>query len=235
MKVLGIIPARGGSKGIQRKNIKMLAGKPLLAHAIDAAKDSGILERIVVSTDDAEIADVAKQFGAEVLMRPEELAQDKTPTLPVLIHVVESLKREGYGADAVMLLQPTAPLRTGVHIQGAYDLFNASGADSVVSVAEIPDTHNPHWQFVLDADSRMSIFTGEDFKDIIARRQDLEKTYTREGAIYLFKTELLFRDPPSFYGTDVRAYVMDAAHSLNIDTPEDFALAELRLTGKAAL
>lgn len=232
MKVLGIITARGGSKGIPRKNVKLLAGKPLIAHTIDAAKESDVFDRIIVSTDDAEIAEVAKRCGADVpFMRPAELAGDTTPTLPVLVHALTWLKEnEQYAPDVVMLLQPTAPLRKPEHIKGALDLFAASGADSVVSVSEVPGHHNPHWQFNLDPENRIQIFTGEAFKDIVKRRQELPKTYTRNGAIYLFKTSLLFASAPSFYGTDVRALVMDAASSVNIDSPEDFALAEFRLT-----
>ncbi|MEK7155449.1 MAG: acylneuraminate cytidylyltransferase family protein, partial [Patescibacteria group bacterium] len=234
---LGIITARGGSKGIPRKNIKLLAGKPLIAYTIDAAKASGVFDRIIVSTDDAEIADVAKQYGAEVpFMRPSELAGDSTPTLPVLVHALKWLKEnESYEPDAVMLLQPTAPLRTPQHIREAAELFTKSGADSVVSMSEVPGHHNPHWQFNLDNEQRISIFTGEAFSDIIKRRQELPKTYTRNGAIYLFKTELLFRVDPTFYGDDVRAYVMDKASSVNIDSPEDFALAGHRLASSIHL
>lgn len=234
MKVLCLITARGGSKGIPRKNIKLLVGKPLIAHTIDAAKESGVFDRIIVSTDDAEIAEVAKQYGTEVpFMRPAELAGDTTPTLPVLVHALEWLKEhESYVPDTVMLLQPTAPLRSPEHIREAVELFTQSGADSVVSVSEVPGHHNPHWQFNLDNEQRISIFTGEAFKDIVKRRQELPKTYTRNGAIYLFKTSLLFAAAPSFYGTDVRAFVMDAASSVNIDSPEDFALAESRLVAR---
>ena len=231
MKVLGIITARGGSKGIPRKNVKLLAGKPLIAHTIETAKESGVFDRIIVSTDDAEIADVAKQYGAEVpFMRPSELAGDSTPTLPVLVHALKWLKEnESYEPDAVMLLQPTAPLRKPEHIREAVELFTKSGANSVVSVSEVPGHHNPHWQFNLDNEQRISIFTGEAFSDIIKRRQDLPKTYTRNGAIYLFKTSLLFAATPSFYGNDIRAFLMDEASSVNIDTPADFQEAERRI------
>ncbi len=231
MKVLGIITARGGSKGIPRKNVKLLGGKPLIVHTIEAAKASGIFDRIILSTDDAEIAEVGKEYGAEVpFMRPAELAEDTTPTLPVLVHAIKWLKEnESYEPDGVMLLQPTAPLRKSEHIREACALFEKSNSDSVVSVSEVPGHHNPHWQFTLDADKRATIYTGETFTDIVKRRQDLPKTFTRNGAIYLFKASLLCAEPPSFYGTDVRAYEMDDASSINIDSPEDFARAELRM------
>lgn len=237
MRILGIIPARGGSKGIPRKNIKILAGKPLIAHTIDAVKESGICDRLILSTDDAEIADVGGKYGVEVpFMRPMELASDTAATLDVLVHALSWLREtESYVPDVVMLLQPTAPLRKARHIIEALNVFTSTGADSVVSLTEVPDTHNPHWQFTIGVDQRLQIFTGEPFGQLIRRRQDLGKTFTREGSLYIFKTELLFRNPPTFYGDDVRAYVMDVASSLNIDTLEDFALAELRLTGHAQL
>lgn len=233
MKILGIAVARGGSKGIPRKNVKPLAGKPLIAHTILSAKESGIFDRIILSTDDEEIASVGKEWGAEVpFMRPAELAQDATPTLPVLVHAVEWLKaNEGYEPDAVVILQPTAPLRNADDLRGARDLFVSSGADSVVSMTEIPGHHNPHWQFKVADDGKIAIFTGEPFEKIVKRRQELPKTHTRNGAIYLFKTGLLFEDPPTFYGRDVRAYVMDPNRSVNIDSPKDFILAEMYLGG----
>jgi N-acylneuraminate cytidylyltransferase len=228
MKLLGIITARGGSKGIPRKNIKPLNGKPLIAHTIDAAKESGVFDRIIVSTEDAEIAEVARQYGAEVpFMRPAELAEDTTPTLPVLIHALDWLmEADGYQPDAVAILQPTAPLRQSRHLREAFELFESSGADSVVSLNEVPVDYNPHWQFTVEGDGRMQIFTGTPLHDMVRRRQDLKPTYTRNGAIYIFKPELLRRTPPTFYGEDSRAYIMDAKYSVNINTPEEFEQAE---------
>jgi N-acylneuraminate cytidylyltransferase len=149
------------------------------------------------------------------------------------VHAVQTLKENGYEPDAVMLLQPTAPLRRAEDIKGACELFEKSGADSVVSMKEIPGHYNPHWQFTLSDDGRAAIFTGEPFSQIVTRRQELPKTYTRNGAIYLFKPALLFAEKPSFYGADVRAYVMDEASSVNIDSMEDFELAEHRLAAHA--
>ncbi len=237
MKVLGVITARGGSKGIPRKNVKLLGGKPLIAYTIERAKESGVFDRIILSTDDQEIAEVGKQYGIEVpFMRPADLAEDTTPTLPVLVHALKWLKEnEGDEPEAVMLLQPTAPLRRPEHIREAHALFIASNADSVVSMVEVPGHFNPHWQFRIGKDDRAEIFTSEPFRDIVTRRQELPKTYTRNGAIYLFKSMLLFNDPPSFYGDDVRAYIMDEASSVNIDSPEDFLAAEAALTHKSNL
>ncbi|TSD03980.1 MAG: N-acylneuraminate cytidylyltransferase [Parcubacteria group bacterium Greene0714_36] len=228
MKILGVITARGGSKGIPGKNIKLLAGKPLIAHTIKAAKESGIFDQLIVSTDDENIAAVAHEYGCTIpFLRPAELARDDTPHLAVLQHAVRWLKeRQGYAPDSVMILQPTSPLRRAFHIRGSADLFQKTGADSVVSITVVPEHYNPHWQFRVDAENRLSLFTGVALPKIISRRQDLPKTFIRNGAIYLFKTDLLF-DPvnPSFYGTDVAGYPMDKKYSANIDTMDDWAIA----------
>lgn len=236
MKILGVITARGGSKGIPRKNIKELGGKPLIAWTIEAAKESGVFSRIILSTDDEEIAEVGKRYGAEVpFMRPPELAQDTTSTLPVLIHAVNWLKEnENFYPDYVVILQPTAPFRQGRHLREALEFLTVSGADSVVSVCEVPGDFNPHWQFEFDPDGRLKIFTGEELKHIVRRRQDLPKTYFRNGAIYAFRTDLLFLPEPNFYGEDSRAYIMENKYNVNINSPEDFMLAELRIKGLSA-
>ena len=235
-KILGVITARGGSKGIPGKNIKELAGKPLIAYTIESARASGIFDRIIVSTDDEKIAEVARGYGCEVpFLRPAELAQDATPHVAVLQHAVSFLKeKENYVPDYVVILQPTAPLRTSVHIREAAELLQATGADSVVSVCEVPGHFNPRWQFIIDNSNHLNIFTGEPFSDIVRRRQDLSRTYARNGAVYLFKTGLLF-DPakPNFYGKNVAAYVMKPEVSVNIDTMEDWEEAERKIAGIA--
>ncbi len=230
MRILGIIPARGGSKSVPRKNIKDLGGKPLIAWTIEAAKASGVFDRLILTTDDAEIAEVGKRYGAEVpFMRPPELAEDTTPTLPVLQHALTWLKeRESYQPDAAMLLQPTTPFRSAEHIRGAVELFEKTGADSVVSVVEIPGNYNPHWAFKVDNDFHATLYLGGAIKTRIKRRQDLPKAYAPNGMIYLFRPKFLF-DPvdPNFYGDDVRAYEVEEKASINIDSPEDWVLAEL--------
>lgn len=230
-KILGVITARGGSKGIPRKNIKELKGQPLIAYTIKTAQESGIFDRIILSTDDAEIADVAKKYGVEVpFMRPAELARDDTPHLPVLQHAISSLKDiEGCYPDAVMLLQPTAPLRQIRHIKEAVDLFLKSGADSVVSVTETPGHFSPYWAVVEESDGWARLFfNGEPVFKRITRRQNFpQKTYHHNGAIYLFKTDLLFSEPePSFYGDKMAVYPMEEKYSINIDSPADWLLAE---------
>lgn len=234
MKVIGVITARGGSKGIPRKNIKDLNGQPLIAYTIKAAQESKIFNRLILSTDDAEIAEVAKKYGVEVpFMRPAELAQDDTPHLPVMQHAVAWLRdNENYRPEAIMLLQPTAPLRQVFHIKEAVDLFIKSGADSVVSVVETPGHFSPYWAVVEEPDGWARLFFNGDpvFKRITQRQNFPQKTYHHNGAIYLFKTDLLFNGPEAnFYGDKVAIYKMAEKYSINIDDPDDWILAESML------
>ena len=236
MKILGIITARGGSKGIPRKNIKDLAGQPLIAYTIKAAQESGVFDRIILSTDDTEIAEVAKKYGVDVpFMRPAKLAQDGTPHLPVLQHAVSWLKEnQNYQPDVVMLLQPTAPLRQTWHIKEALDLFAAKKADSVVSMSEIPGHFSPYWAVAEDETGWAKLLTSQEpLHKRIPRRQSFpKKTYYHNGAIYLFKTELLSHpDNPNFYGDQAVIYPMAEKYSVNIDSPEDWLLAE-RMMGE---
>lgn len=233
MKILGVITARGGSKGIPRKNIKDLKGQPLMAYTIKAAQESGIFDRIIISTDDAEIAEVAKKYGVEVLfMRPTELAQDATPHLPVMQHAVKWLQdNENYQPDFVSILQPTAPLRQSWHLKEALDLLIKREADSVFGVVEIPNHFSPYWAVVEDKNGLGQLFIGQPIKQRITRRQDFpQKVYVNNGAMYIFKRHLLFdANEPNFYGDRVALYPMAEKYSINIDNPEDWLLAELAL------
>lgn len=230
MKIFGIIPARGGSKSIPRKNIKELGGKPLIAWTIEAARASQALDRVILSTDDPEIAEVGRQWGIEVpFLRPKELAEDHSPTLPVLQHAARWLaENENYHPDAVMLLQPTAPFRQARHIKEAAELFEKSGADSVVSVVEIPGHLSPYWAVVTADDGWAHLFSGDPIRKRIPRRQSFpKKTYANNGAIYLFRTHLLFHpEEPSLYGDRVKLYPMERKYSVNLDSPEDWVQAE---------
>lgn len=233
-KILGVITARGGSKGILGKNIKLLAGKPLIAYTIEAAQKSGACDRIILSTDCPMIAHIAKRYGCEVpFIRPVELAESTTASLPVIQHAVNWMREhEGYEPEYVMILQPTAPLRQDFHIREAVALLEKTGADSVVSVSKIPAHFHPRWQFTIGTEGNLSIFTGEDFSQIVARRQELEPTYTRNGAIYFGKTKSFFGENPRIYGSRVVAYVMDEKYSINIDESDDWAQAERRIESR---
>lgn len=233
MKILGVITARGGSKGIPRKNIKDLKGQPLIAYTIKAAQESGVFDRVILSTDDAEIAEVAKRYGVEVpFMRPAELAQDNTPHLPVMQHAVSWLKEnENYNPDLVAILQPTAPLRQSWHLKEALDLMLKLQADSVVGVVEIPSHFSPYWAITRDENGLGWLFTGDPMRKRIPRRQSFpKKTYTNNGALYIFRTSLLMNMvEPSFYGERVAIYPMEEKHSINIDSVEDWYLVERAL------
>jgi pseudaminic acid cytidylyltransferase len=227
-KVLGLITARGGSKGVPGKNIKPLLGKPLIAYTIEAAQQSKVFDRLILSTDDEKIAEAAKQYGCEVpFMRSAELAQDATPHLPVIQHAIQWLKdNEDYWPDYIMTLQPTSPLRQPFHIKEAVELMEKTKADFVLSVAEVPDRFSPYKAMILDESGALKLFNEERVGNRIARRQDLKKTYYSVGSIYLFKTENLFREQPNLYGDKVMPYIIDRKYIVDIDTPDDWEEAE---------
>lgn len=229
-KVLAIITARGGSKSLPGKNIKMLAGKPLIAWTIEAALKSKYLDRVLVSTDDKNIAAIAKKYHAEApFLRPANLATDKTPTVPVLLHALRWLRsNEGYRPDVVVTLQPTSPLRQSGPIDEAMRLFTKTGANSVVSVC--PAEHSPYWMMKIKRD-RVSPFMKDYFEH--KRRQDLPPVYRPNGAIYITRYDVLTKEK-RILGRDTRAIVMDARSSVDIDTSMDFKLAESILHAKRA-
>ncbi len=230
-KVLGVITARGGSKGIPGKNIKPMHGKPLLAYTIEAAKNSGVLDRLIISTDDEAIAGVAKEYGCEVpFMRPktEDLAGDKASHLEVMKHAVQYLKdKENYVPDYVMILQPTSPLRQASHVKESVELILRSGADSVLSVAEVPENFNFKKTMILAEDGTLKLVNGDPIYKRVARRQDLPKNYWSVGSVYLFKTSLLFDSKqPNFYGEKTLPYVIDQKYVADINVPADWEITE---------
>jgi CMP-N-acetylneuraminic acid synthetase len=214
MDVLGLIPARGGSKGIARKNLAPLAGKQLLGWTIEAALGARELSRVVVSTDDDEIAASAEAAaGITVLRRPQELAADDTPMLDVVTHAVSELHPE-----VVVLLQPTSPLRRAEHIDACVRLLLESGADAVVSVVEVPHRYRP--------DSLMDLVDSRVVPRSSARtRQEKTVVYARNGPAVLARRADRIGD--DLYGGDVRPFVMNAHDSLDVDNPADLVLAEL--------
>lgn len=232
MKVLGVITARGGSKGLPGKNLKLLGGKPLIAYTIEAASASHALDRAILSTEDTAIAEAARALGCDVpFMRPAELAQDDTPHLPVIQHAVRWMdEHAGYRPDAVMILQPTSPLRAAADIRAAVTLLEQSGADSALSVSEVPAHAHPMRALRVDDDGRAVLFvTGEDVRHRINRRQDLPAAWMMNGAIYICRTRVLFADPPSLYGDRVVVHRMPAPRGLSIDDAHDWAEAERAL------
>ncbi len=224
MKILGLIPARGGSKGIPGKNIKPLAGKPLVAYTFDSVKAAKYLNKTIVSTDDDEIAQTCKSIGLEVpFMRPDDLAADKSPTLPVIKHALDFYATQGETFDAVCLLQVTSPFRESGLIDRSIEKFIATGADALVSVLAVPHEYNPHWQFEPTADGFLKIATGE--KEIISRRQDLPPAFIRDGAIYITKTSVI-QNQNSLYGKTLSYIENKSDIHVNLDTMEDWHQAE---------
>lgn len=226
MKILALIPARGGSKGVPNKNIKLLGDKPLINYTIEAALACAEIEDLVVSTDSLEIARISRAAGANTpFMRPDDLATDSSPSIDTVIHAVEFLRDNAdLNYDVVCLLQPTSPFRTAEDIRGAIRKFSESEADSLISVRKVPHQFNPHWVFEQNADSNfLKIATGE--SEIITRRQELPSAYYRDGSIYLVKTQILFKKR-SLYGEKIAFHVSENPIFVNIDTPEDWAEAE---------
>ena len=223
MRVLGIIPARGGSKGVPRKNIREVAGRPLIAYTVDAALASRLLTRCIVSTDDQETADISASLRCEVMKRPIELAQDETPTLDVVKYAFDVLESQGEFFDFGLVLQPTSPLRTGLDIDSALQALIQSDADSVVSVYQVSD-HHPARMYRME-NGRLVSF---DEKFASARRQELPPVYHRNGAIYAFRRSLLEQD--TLMGQTILPYIMAEDRSLNIDTEYDLVLADLILS-----
>jgi CMP-N-acetylneuraminic acid synthetase len=217
MRVLGIITARGGSKGVPRKNIRPLGGRPLLAWTAESARTAKRLTRTIISTDDAEIAECARTHGIHVpFLRPSDLALDTTPTLPVLQHAVRTLEEAGERYDAICLLQPTSPFR-------APELLERTAADSVVTVLLVPDEHNPHWVYF--ADSGFVLRPALADEPQVTRRQDLPPAYHRDGAVYLMRRDVLM-EQGSLYGARTVGHVVDSSRSVNIDRHEDWERAE---------
>jgi CMP-N,N'-diacetyllegionaminic acid synthase len=230
--LLGVVTARGGSKSIPGKNLKLLRGKPLLAYPIEAARESGVFDRVILSTDDPEIAVTARRLGCEVpFLRPSDLARDDTPHLPVMQHAVAWLdQQEQYRPDFVMILQPTAPLLRASHIRAALALLESSGADSVVGVTSVSSHNHPMRMIRIDATGAATLFvTGEPVRRRIGRRQDLPAAWAINGVVYLFRRPVLFAPEPSLYGDRSVAYVMAPDVSISIDEPRDWAEAERAL------
>ena len=224
--ILGLIPARGGSKGLPRKNIKPLLGKPLIAWTIEQALASKYLDRVVVSTDDKEIADISKKYGAEVpFMRPKELAEDNAKGIDVVLHAIDWLKendkRKQY--DLIMLLQSTSPLRTTEDIDKAIELlFLLKEAKAIVSVCEVD--HHSLWVNTLPDDRCMKDFIKP--KIMNKNRQELPKFYRLNGAIYIAYCNYL-QKRKSFFGKETFAYIMPREKSIDIDDKIDFKLVEI--------
>ncbi len=220
--VLGIITARGGSKGLPRKNILNLGGKPLLAWTVLAARESAYIDRLILSTNDEEIADTARKWGCEVpFMRPGDLAEDDTSSVDVVLHALQALDET---FDYFVLLQPTSPFRKGVDIDGCVELCKQTNAPLCLSVCDVDKS--PYWMVSLD--DRKCLQRILEPSKPASRRQDLPDVYALNGAVYVADVDW-FKANKTFLTEDARGYVMPRERSLDIDTEYDFMLAKSRL------
>ena len=225
MNILAVIPARSGSKRVLNKNIRDFHGKPLIAWAIEAANDAQSVSMTIVSTNDEEIATVARNHGADVpFIRPPHLAEDTTKIEPVLVHALESVQQEGVTIDALVLIMATNPLRTSKHIDEAIELFQKSGASSVVAVHQTLGNHNPYWILKKD-DAGLRFFNDTPLKNIIGRSQDLPPCYSRNDIVYVLKPENLYENPSNLYGDSPELYIMDTIYDADINSEEDWHIA----------
>jgi CMP-N,N'-diacetyllegionaminic acid synthase len=224
MKVLSVIPARGGSKGIPKKNIVKINDKPLIEFTIEAALAVKNLTDIVVSTDDEEIADIAIKLGAQVpFMRPKELSNDVAESAPVIQHAINFMENQvGFKYDAVLMLQPTSPFRKSSHIQKALDVFIASDYDSVVSVVNVDGYHPFRMKRLVD--NKLINFIDQGFWDM-RPRQNLPKVYIRNGSIYLCSRDVIINDGV-LIGKNCYGMEMNEFDSINIDSKVDLIVAE---------
>jgi CMP-N,N'-diacetyllegionaminic acid synthase len=227
LRVLGLVPARGGSKGVPGKNVRPLAGHTLLEYTARAARESGVLDRIILSTDSPEIAEAGRRAGLEVpFMRPAALAADDTPMVPVIQHALAEVSRQGWPPDIVVLLQPTSPLRRPDHIRDAVSMLGETGADSVVTVVEVPRHLSPDYVMRIEG-GRLKPFLPDGPR--VTRRQDARPAYSRDGTVYAFHPSTIERSG-GIYGEDCRPLLIDACDSLSIDSLADWDEAERLLT-----
>jgi len=232
MRVLGVVPARAGSRGIPRKNVRRLGGRPLLSYTADAAFASGQLARVILSTDSDEIADVGRACGLDVpFLRAAELAADTTPMLPVVQHAVATLEAGGDSYDAVCLLQPSHPFRGPDDIVRCVRMIEQEDFDAVMTVLPVPHEYNPHWIYMVATDGTLRLSTGESAP--IPRRQDLPPAFHREGSVYLVRRDVLM-ERNSLYGSRLGGCEVAPGGRVNLDTEADWQAAERYLAEHAA-
>lgn len=222
MNILAIIPARGNSKGIPRKNIKNLNGKPLIFYTIREAKKSKFLSRIVVSTDDEKIANVSRHYGVVVVKRPKKLSTDSSTSISVLKHAIINLKKtKKFIPDIIVVLQPTSPLRNAADIDGAIKKFLHLKCDSVISMTKVSSL--PYWIYELRGNMAKNIIKKP---KKVHRRQDGQKFYQINGAVYVTSKNMIMNHN-TIFGKKISAYIMPQERSVDLDTMIDFKLAEI--------
>ena len=219
---LAIIPARGGSKRLPRKNVLTLNGKPLIVWSIEAGLQSKYIDKVVVTSDDEEILEISKKFRAETISRPDELASDTATTFDAIKHTIDNFEKYDY----IVLLQPTSPLRNEKHVDKAIELLESKNADAITSVCEMD--HSPLWSNTLPEDGNMHHFLRDEVKN--KRSQDLEKYYRLNGAIYICKKERLLKEKSFFLEKNIFSYIMDRKSSIDVDEAIDLDLCRCYLS-----
>ncbi len=230
--MLGIIPARGGSKRLPGKNIKDFFGKPLIAWTIEAAKSSGVFDRLIVLTDDQEISDIAKKYGAEVpFMEPSEFAGDTAYVGDAIRYALQQLESEGYTSPDFILLEPSSVGREIKHIQEVAKLLeDRRDFDSIIGISEVPAHHSHLKQLNIGENGIVGrVGDGAPLKNLTHRNQDIAKSYYINSAIYGFRRKNLFEGDKKLWGESTYGYVMDDSKLADIDTAADWALAEFKL------
>ncbi|MBU4460257.1 MAG: acylneuraminate cytidylyltransferase family protein [Verrucomicrobia bacterium] len=229
MRALGLIPARAGSKGVPGKNVRPLLGRSLIERAFESARASGALDRIVLSTDDEAAAAEARRIGLEVpFLRPAEFAGDASPMMDVAIHALQTLAKDGYTPDVLVLLQPTSPLRAAEHIRRALGLLEDN--DAVCTVVPVPKDLCPHYLMKVGDDGFLTHFMPDGAR--YTRRQDVPQAYRRDGTLFVTRTSVIL-ERRSFYGTRCVPFLLPPDESMNIDTPAEWAEAERRLAERS--
>ncbi len=231
-KILGIITARGSSKRLPRKNIKNFLGKPLLVWSIEVGKESGMFDRFILSTDDTEIADIGKAHGIDVpFMRPAQHAQDTSKSFDVVKHAHEWLRdNDNFDADYIVLLEPTSPGRQVYHIQEVVEKMRDNTIDSLMGISKLPAHLHPH-KVVRTRENETIVkhHSNKLIRESEIRNQDFSPVHFTNSAIYAFKPANFYAQNPSLWGDSVHGYMMDEKYAIDIDTQEDWDLAELKM------
>lgn len=227
-KILGLIPARAGSRGVPGKHMKLLGNKPLIEYTFRSALQARLLSKVILSTDSDEIINFAKDIsGIEIpFKRPANFAMDNTPTISVINHALQHYRSAGQLFDFVCLLQPTTPFRSEDLIDRVINYLLKSGAESVVTVRKVPDNYHPNWLFSMDSNGKLKNARSDE--KIIPRRQDLPAEYHRDGQVYIAATELIERG--FLMGNNTHGFINEDGPGVNIDTPADWEMAENWLT-----
>ncbi|KKQ40784.1 MAG: hypothetical protein US60_C0052G0004 [Microgenomates group bacterium GW2011_GWC1_37_8] len=231
-KIFGVVPARSNSGGIPDKNVKLLLGKPLLAWSVEAGMKSDVLDKVILLTDSNDYAEIGKKYGAEVpWLEPREYAGNTSHVFHAIKWLILKLEEVADKPDYIVLLEPTAPARQVEHIRELVKIVLDNGADSGFTVIPVNANSSAYWQFSIDKENHPNLVMGGPFKEIIRQRQLLPQLFIRGGSTYISKTECLLKENPDMYGDDIRVLSIDSKYAVDLDSEEDWFLAEKYLKG----